>query len=61
MSSGIGYCDNDTVRFSTNRLSIYSETVEDRYTCSGYAVKYDSTNKRLVTDTRAYTCYGYIG
>jgi hypothetical protein len=60
MSSGEGYCHNDVILLSQNRLVWAGVTVPDGSACPSRPIKYDSANRRLVGGTEAYTCYGYI-
>jgi hypothetical protein len=59
MSSGTGYCTDDVVVFSANRLVRIYAYVPDRSACATYPVKYNSTARRLVRGTEAYVCLGY--
>jgi hypothetical protein len=60
LSSGAGYCNNDVIVFSAGKLVFAGGAVLDGTACPSYPVKYDSTNKRLIKSTEAYTCYGYV-
>lgn len=59
-SSGQGYCDNDIVLFVAGKLCRWYGVVSDGTECPSYPVKFDSTNRRLVKSTEAYTCFGYV-
>jgi hypothetical protein len=59
LSSGTGYCTDDVVVLSAGKLVRVSVSVPDGDKCATYPVKFDSTNRRLVRGTEAYTCYGY--